>query len=71
MTAGLLHRLRVFEPATQWMNLNYKTRSIELTARATAERTATYEVLPDNLLLVIMWLEYHVGNDFDMLDESF
>jgi hypothetical protein len=65
MTAEILHRLRVFEPATQWM-----TKSIELAARATA-LTANYEVVPDNLLLVTMWLEHHVGDNFVLLDESF
>jgi len=67
MTAEILHRLRVFEPATQWITLNNK--SIELAPHA----TTIYEVVPDhdNLLLVTMWLEHHVGNNFVLLDESF
>jgi len=65
VTAEILHHLRVFEPATQWMTLNNK--SIELDPHA----TTIYEVVPDNLLLVTMWLEHHVGNNFVLLDESF
>ena len=68
MTAEILHRLRVFEPATQWMTLNHQ--SIELAALAMA-RPTIFEVVPDNLLLVTMWLEHHVGNNFVVLDESF
>lgn len=68
MTAEILHRLRVFEPATQWMTLNYQ--SIELAALATAWPTS-YEVVPDSLLLVTMWLEHHVGNNFVVVDETF
>jgi hypothetical protein len=71
MTAGLLHCLRVFEPGMQWMKLNHKTQGIDLAARATAEPTTIYEVVPDNLLLVTMWLEHSVGNNFVILDESF
>jgi len=66
MTTGLLDLLRAFEPATRWME-----SSIEVAARSRAEPTADYELVPDNLLLVTVWLEYNVGyTNFAMLDES-